>query len=601
MQYLFAASFFSFITLITAIPPTPGPITFGNGIAGFTTCNTPTEIINYTLTTTNNYGILAHFWATGEVDGTENFIVEYYIDNEETPSITFTPSLATGQGYPQYQSTDGISPGGLFAAGDLFGKGGSVGGYYLHYKIPFYISIRITVRTLTPNKCVPTYVIARGYEVNIASIVNNNIITLPNGYTIPFGAKLTLQAIQSTTFPPLSLVSLANVSYGYGALIIANMISLSTSPPANNYIEGCWHLYPNGNVTFPGMVIGTGFEDYFSSAYWFGAASGFPNGLLYTHPSAGLTHFSRSAPNGDNNVEELSAYRVLTNEVMGMQNGGRLVWRVGDVTTKCTAETLNNPIGTPSAVTLSSYVWLYTWPNGETIQPLPPIQTSYMTYTCSNQQCVAVPNETGLYWNADCNNECGKPQPIPSPSYGPLPIVGCSDKQCDAFCDSTTVHGCIASWNGGVSLRTVPTGIACGNANNQLCNVPADACAPGWSICLNFSSPSTTIDAFRNGMTANQCANDDPRRFVGAMSHAQPAWSNLPPNPCPVAPQNVDNGCPATGWGSEPICCGGNCSVPSCPNDLWMDSTRIHIGMNEGCGNVSSTWVDGILCCKDTT
>ncbi len=78
----------------------------------------------------------------------------------------------------------------------------------------------------------------------------------------------------------------------------------------------------------------------------------------------------------------------------------------------------------------------------------------------------------------------------------------------------------------------------------------------------------------------------------------------LPPAPCPPAPVDTDdNGCEADGGGSEPICCGLWWCSSVCPvmSEYCLDgrATRIHIGMSEGCGNVSSQWIDGILCCKD--
>ena len=54
-------------------------------------------------------------------------------------------------------------------------------------------------------------------------------------------------------------------------------------------------------------------------------------------------------------------------------------------------------------------------------------------------------------------------------------------------------------------------------------------------------------------------------------------------------------------WGSEPVCCGAKCSVPSCPNSVYNDGTRIVINMHTGsCGNFTGTKqsMDGVMCCK---
>lgn len=592
-----AAAWLMLLADIGSAQSTAMPITFGNGLASFQICNAPTELLTYNLSAMAAFGVMSHFWTTGDTD---TITVEYYIDGESTPSIAFQPALAAGQGFPAEMAQDPISTGGLFAAGATMGKAAPVGGWYLYHKIPFYSSVRIITRTSVPGQCVNAYMIVRGYEALQGTDLASGI-RLPSGFQLPVGTRLQLQRLESEVFPPLWFVSVANVSFGYAGLMLQSTMAIQTVPAANNYIEGCWHLFNSGNTSFPGTIVGTGFEDFYDSAYWFGAASGYPNtGVPFQHPSSGLLHFSRGAAGqgGPNNTEQLSMYRLFEHEVFGFQDGGRLVWRVGDQTSKCGSNGTDSPIGTPSAVNLTSYSWIYTWPNGLPIAPLEPLPNSHMSYTCSGSQCVPVPDPSGQYWNADCDDACGN-APIPSPSPGPPAIVGCSDGQCDAFCD-TGVHGCAVTWTGSMSLRTSPTGKPCGTGIGP-CESPADACAPGWALCLsNFSAPGLSSNGFRDSIDADGCANGDPRRFVAAMSHANPAWSNLPPAPCPPSPQTVDNGCNADGWGAEPVCCGAGCSVPSCPNDLWMGGTRIHIGEGEGCGSIdgSSGFVDGVLCCK---
>lgn len=72
------------------------------------------------------------------------------------------------------------------------------------------------------------------------------------------------------------------------------------------YIEGCWNFFRAADEPFPGLVVGTGVEDYFDSGYYFGADAGDPLGTPFSNPLAGLTHFERDVPSG---VERLSAYR----------------------------------------------------------------------------------------------------------------------------------------------------------------------------------------------------------------------------------------------------------------------------------------------------
>jgi hypothetical protein len=273
------------------------------------------------------------------------------------------------------------------------------------------------------------------------------------------------------------------------------------------------------------------------------------------------------------------------------------MWRVGDQNGKCTLNSTTNPIGAPSAVTISSYSWMYVWENGQPVEPLPPLPTpTYMTYACQATQCVPIADPSGPFWESDCGGQCTA-APSPMPTTGPPAVVGCADGTCEAFCSSAGVHGCSASWNGNMSMRTPATGKPCGGALG-LCSSPSDACAAGWTLCMSNFSVSSVV-AFRAGITDAECATGDGRRFVAAMQHANPAWSSIPPNPCPPAPQDTDNGCAADGWGAEPVCCGSNCTVPSCPNDIWMGGTRIHIGTNEGCGGLTSQFVNGVLCCKN--
>jgi len=54
-------------------------------------------------------------------------------------------------------------------------------------------------------------------------------------------------------------------------------------------------------------------------------------------------------------------------------------------------------------------------------------------------------------------------------------------------------------------------------------------------------------------------------RYGAAMSHSQEQWSGVPPAP-PLPRRRESNGCPwRPGVGSEPVCCGGAASPPSCP------------------------------------
>eukprot|EP01023_Acetabularia_acetabulum_P044717 TRINITY_DN45048_c0_g1_i1.p3 TRINITY_DN45048_c0_g1~~TRINITY_DN45048_c0_g1_i1.p3 ORF type:complete len:131 (-),score=18.46 TRINITY_DN45048_c0_g1_i1:244-636(-) len=123
-------------------------------------------------------------------------------------------------------------------------------------------------------------------------------------------------------------------------------------------MEGCWHLYQDEQELFPGVILGTGLEDFFDSGYGFSINDHFPLGVRWSHATSGFTHF-----NATDSVETLSAYKFFDTEIVGMQDGGSLEWRVGDVKGKCTDQSENNSIGWPQISHVRMLTWYYTWPN----------------------------------------------------------------------------------------------------------------------------------------------------------------------------------------------------------------------------------------------
>ena len=244
----------------TAATPLP-PRTFGSGLL-LSICEAPTSLLVHNISA--GLGLVTHFWSTGDVD--TNVLVEYFIDGEALPGIAFEPAMACGQGWPGDMNADPVSPGGIYSAGDKMGKGAATGGWYFKYRVPFQQSFRAQARLIRPKPgggCQAAYMILRGHEVG----AGERGLVLPSGYELPLTARLQLQRIDKATFPALSLVALANVSAGYSAVLLQTTMALSTHPPANNYIEGCFHLLRRASESYPGLIVGTGFEDYFNSAY----------------------------------------------------------------------------------------------------------------------------------------------------------------------------------------------------------------------------------------------------------------------------------------------------------------------------------------------
>ena len=163
------------------------------------------------------------------------------------------------------------------------------------------------------------------------------------------------------------------------------------SASGGGYIEGCWQFYTTANESFPGLVVGTGVEDYFDSGYYFGADSGDPVGVPFFNALSGLPLFQRVKTGLQ--YERLSAYRFHNTDPLVMSDGGKLQWRVGAKgepgTTKCGNPLPPSPGPSPvagdtfdphelqmenlnsrsenlgralSPINVTTYAWIYTLP-----------------------------------------------------------------------------------------------------------------------------------------------------------------------------------------------------------------------------------------------
>jgi len=84
----------------------------------------------------------------------------------------------------------------------------------------------------------------------------------------------------SASYKALDFVPLVDVPSGPGAHF---MITMAVQSKVMDFLEGCLHAYFDGNTEFPGVLLATGTEDYFDSAYYF-------NGGQYHQPTTGFTH-----------------------------------------------------------------------------------------------------------------------------------------------------------------------------------------------------------------------------------------------------------------------------------------------------------------------
>ena len=184
-----------------------GP-TFGTGLAGVPICPKATTILSHTLKTSETHGVLHHFWTTGAQYKIDRMWVEYYIDGEETPSISFQPSMMCGLGFPTEVSHDFE-----YSAGGLCGKTAPVGGWHNIFPIPFYKSVNVTVRS-DPSDGSSCF---NGY-LNVRGTVELPLVVPGSGIPLPLGSRLILQSNPLALRQPLEYVVLASLPSGQGVI-----------------------------------------------------------------------------------------------------------------------------------------------------------------------------------------------------------------------------------------------------------------------------------------------------------------------------------------------------------------------------------------------
>ena len=176
---------------------------------------------------------------------------------------------------------------------------------------------------------------------------------------------------------------------------------------------------------------------------------------------------------------------------------------------------------------------------------------------------------------------------------------GCSDGTREAFGDTAQFHsiaGCAATWPGTPSLRTAPTGSACGN-DGSMCPVPADACAAGWHVCATDGDP-TDLSSRITGEECLAAGGATAGSFVAASSHCSDCGGS-----CMLEQHcvyDVVRECLATPAGPciEPLCCGPSCDVGNLCQ-LGFFATPTHMGATGyPCGALPASSQTGVLCCQ---
>jgi len=320
---------------------------FGTGRSQIHITDTEFELLNYTVSNQAKYGAITFFWITGgpigagAACGVDLVLWRFYVDGETTPSVG---PLQTSQ-YALVGENDPSAP----WDNEYFGKNAKYGGWHANLLIPFSKSIRVTLQlpVVLPTK--DAYVMVRGVE---------NIPLRIGSLDLPPEARLQTILKMSVNLPVLSFHRLVDLDNGQGFLF-GTMIDLNMDDSGTlNSLEGCWHAYFPGTVynEFPGLLLGTGSEDYPESAYYFNAGP-------YRGPTSGLTVYDPAEVEGG--ISKISFYKLHYRDPILFTNGFQFDWRNGDVTDpksgeKCIAMA-GNTIGRPGISNVTTVTYVYTW------------------------------------------------------------------------------------------------------------------------------------------------------------------------------------------------------------------------------------------------
>ena len=307
--------------------------------------------------------------------------------------------MMAGQAFPDLMRPQNMR----WDAGGLFGRN-TISTTFHRIKVPFQSSVLVQAR-YSASGCKESYFNVRGTE----RIGPGSLVELPGYGPLPAAARLALHRIDNVTFQPFELVPIFKAPAQQAGVIFLTALSLSapafahpgwphhTPPvpksPGNHYMEGCVYLYRNHTEQYPGLVVGTGAEDYFDSSYGFGDAWSYTQtphescdlavypGDTYCYPTfhfshAGLLYHGLSTWDA---TERYAMYKSHVDDPLTFQDGGQLLYRIGDYmnTTAHTARcgTLDagpgvHPSGPTQPTNVTSYVWAYTWPKASAGSPL---------------------------------------------------------------------------------------------------------------------------------------------------------------------------------------------------------------------------------------
>jgi len=358
------------------------------GIPNFPFTTAEVELYNHTLSPGSAMGVVNHMWACAcggrSIDWrAEGGIAVYrlYVDGEAAASLSWTMREAVGLGVhdPAAGADDRIAIKEPWST-DLLGKLSDWDGFFFKLKMPFYKSIRLTAQLPAGVAGFNVYSIIRGVESDDFS---GAALTLPGIGPLPFGTRLVQSRNDRVTVASLGFIPIVNMTEGSG-YVYQHVVSIEGNG-GFTYLEGCFHLIspvgasavfdPKTGVApgFPGAVLSTGSEDYYSSSFYFHA------GTFAAHDT-GLTHMcgvaNSPAPRCLGNasaVSQWSAYRVHDSDPLPFTGGAQLLMRNGDKQDptpygqgKCYNLDMTPDGMSPGPSLVSTLAWVYLFPDAQT-------------------------------------------------------------------------------------------------------------------------------------------------------------------------------------------------------------------------------------------
>ena len=313
--------------------------TFSAGISQGVLDASEQVLLEHVVVNTSGLGAtLTYFWITGDAPVAEA-LVRVYVDGEAAPSLTFEPAKAVGIGFlnTSHAPASDLPPWGTRWVGSL-GRNA----YHTTLRAPFSASLRVTLQAGTAGGCA-LWAQARGAE----GLALDHII---EGMTLPPSARLRLQVRERVPYAPLEPMVVADVPKGTSGAVFLTTVWWDSASP--NTIEGCWRAYTPRDAPWPGMVLSTGWEDYYGASWGFIAGS-------FTTQLSGNTHWTTPE-----NLR-VSTYRFHDLDPLFFNDGLLLVQRNGETVDaegyKCRLESGGAPKGNPGNTTFSAYAWYYTW------------------------------------------------------------------------------------------------------------------------------------------------------------------------------------------------------------------------------------------------